>query len=50
MSGRVNWRWIKARLAFWRCRHEWMPGERVPNPAHACRKCGVWRWFPLVPR
>lgn len=43
---RLNTRWVKARLAFWRCRHVWFDGDK--HGAKACRRCGVWRWFPLM--
>lgn len=47
MPARVNWPWIKARLGAWRCRHVWMIGSRVDGKK-ACRKCGVWHWFPVI--
>jgi hypothetical protein len=45
---KVNWGWIRRRIrrAF-RCRHVWVDGDTASNKA--CRKCGVWRWFPRLP-
>lgn len=46
---RVNWRWLRHRAVFWKCRHTWFVGDRATG-AKACRKCGVWRWWPVITR
>lgn len=45
---RINWRWMRRRAQVWKCRHDWMVGDRAITGAKACRKCGVWRWWPCI--
>lgn len=41
----INWGWMRHRVGqAFRCRHVWFDGDK--SGSKACRKCGVWRWFP----
>jgi hypothetical protein len=47
---RINFGWMKARWERRHCDHAWGAGDR--RGAQACQQvdCGVWRWFPLLPK
>lgn len=50
MSKGINWSWAWKRLTHpFRCKGKFdYPGD--PTGKLACRKCGTWNWFPIVPK